>query len=121
MVLTAARPYPDRLREPKSLETLAGTGPDAGSVFDAVDLALDLSHHSPRDLTGAINKLTPAEGQDFLVMLAELLQQGVIGSETLEVNGEPYTCYLPTRLGDARLMHARAWQGNSTHTLNLFA
>ncbi len=121
MVLPAARPLPERPREQNSLEALRGTGPDSGSVFDAVDLALDLSHKSPRDLMGAMNKLTPGECQEFLSMLAELLQQGIIGTETLEVNGEPYTCYLPTRMGDTRLMHARTWQAGERHSLDLLA
>jgi len=109
------------LHKPDSLNTPEKVHCDPGAVFDAIDLALDLSHNGPRDLAGAVKKLSSGECEEFLTMLAELLQQGVIGTETLEVNGEPYTCYLPTRLGDPRLMHAKPWRRNTSLSLNVTA
>lgn len=81
------------------------------SVFDAIDYTLDLSNPRGRNLLGAVGELSPADRQTFLTSLADLLQQGVIGTETLDVHGEPYTCFLPTRLSDPRLAHARPWRG----------
>lgn len=118
--ITAGRTAREPLK-PAPSNTPEEARPDPGAVFDAIDLALDLNHNGPRDLAGAMKKLSAAECEEFLTMLAELLQQGVIGTETLDVNGEPYTCHLPARLGDSRLMHAKPWRGNTHRSLNVTA
>jgi len=81
-----------------------------GSLFDAVGVVLDLSLEG-RDLLGAYAQLSAEDRSAFLDIVANLLSQGVVGTETLEVNGEPYTCFITTRLGDPRLMHARLYRG----------
>ena len=83
-----------------------------GSLFDAVGVVLDLSLES-RDLLGAYAQLSAEDRSAFLDIVAGLLSQGVVGTETLEVNGEPHTCFITTRLGDPRLMHARLYRGDA--------
>ena len=81
------------------------------SIFDAIDLVLDLSSEG-RGLLEAYSSLGADDQQTFLGMLAELLKQGVIGQETLELGGQPYTTFATTRLGDPKLMHAPAYHGS---------
>ena len=80
-----------------------------GSVFDAMEVALDLSGES-RDLYGTYTRLGKEGGGAFLDMLANVLQRGIVGTETLEVDGQARTTFITTRLGDPRLMHARAYR-----------
>ena len=80
------------------------------SVFDAIYLALDLTSGG-RDLIGTYNSMSAEDRGAFLSQLAGLLEQGVVGQETVELNGEPYTTFITTRLGDPELMHARAYRG----------
>jgi len=56
-------------------------------------------------------------------MLANMLQRGIVGTETLEVDGQPRTTFITTRLGDPRLMHARTRRGSVTFQprINLMA
>jgi hypothetical protein len=83
------------------------------SLFDAVDLALDLSRDTTQGATvmGAYNALDATDRNAFLSTLSGLLKQGVVGTETLDVNGESQTTFVDTRLGDPRLMHAKTWRG----------
>lgn len=82
-----------------------------GSLFDAVGVVLDLSLEG-RDLLGAYSQLNSDDRSVFLDIVASLLSQGVVGRETLEVNGEAYSCFVTTRLGDPRLMHACPYRGS---------
>ncbi len=78
------------------------------SLFDAVGVVLNLSD-SGRDLMGTLARVSVSERPAFIEMVADLLQHGVVGTETLEVNGEPYTAFATTRLGDAQLRHAKPY------------
>ena len=109
--------------------TTARTQPDRGAdrlsavaAADAVDDVLNLSGAAGRDVIGTFHRLDSGEQQDFLTMLAELLSQGVVGTETLEVNHEPYVSFLPSSIADPRLAHARPWrQDQARHALDILA
>jgi hypothetical protein len=72
------------------------------SAAEAVDAVLNLGG-GPRDVAGGYAGLRPEDRPDFLKMLATLLRQGVIGTETRKVNGEPYTAFVDTAIADPRL------------------
>ncbi len=74
-------------------------------------MVLDLSSDA-RDIMGTIAALEGEERNQFLDIIAGVLQQGVVGTETLEVNGQPYESFVTTRLGDPRLMHAKPYPGS---------
>ena len=82
-----------------------------GSIFDAVGVVLDLSSET-RDALGAVSGLEGEERNQFLEIIASVLNRGVVGTETLEVNGQPYESFATTRLGDPRLMHAKPYYGS---------
>ncbi len=79
-----------------------------GSLFDALDTVLDLSSQG-RDLLAAYSSLSSADQEAFTQTLSSLLSQGVVGTETLEVRGEPYTSFATTRIGDEDLRGARPY------------
>lgn len=54
--------------------------------------------------------LSAEERDSFLKMLANLLQQGVVGTETLEVNGQPRDTFVSARMADPELAHARPYR-----------
>ncbi len=54
-----------------------------------------------------ISELTETERQEFFKMLTNLLAQGVVGYEVLEVDGRPEKHYLVNQIGDQRLYGAQ--------------
>jgi len=78
-----ARQADAAFRAAEGADAFLNTGGDRAALYDAARSA-------------AANP--DAGGDAFLKMLASLLQQGVIGSEQLEVRGETYTSYLDTRI-----------------------
>lgn len=98
----AKNPAPSDTSESRILPT--------GSLFDAVGVVLDLSSEA-RDVMGAVASLEGEERNMFLDIIASVFQQGVVGTETLEVDGQPYESFVTTRLGDPKLMHAKPYQG----------
>ena len=67
-----------------------GPSPRAVAALDAT-LGLDPNGGAP---LRAIGRLRPEEQADFAQMLAKLLQQGVVGAETREVDGRAYTTFV---------------------------
>ena len=114
--ITAALPTQSAANRPTSAAPTA-TAPTTGNaaqdpkliptatLFDAVGVVLDLSLEN-RDVVGAYSQLSSSDKSAFLNQLSELMQQGVVGTETLEVRGEAYTTDITTRLGDETLRHA---------------
>lgn len=88
-----------------ALDVLQAPDVVSGSAIEAVDVVLDLSRGS-RNVLGSVFRLDKDQLQEFLRITAELLQQGIVGTETLEVRGEPYVSYLPDRIADPRLRDA---------------
>ena len=79
--------------------------PPGGGAFQAIEDTFDLTHGN-RNLHGNFQRLSPEDQQEYLKMLARLLQHGIVGTETLNVNNQPYTTFATTRLGDPQLRHA---------------
>ena len=84
---------------------LGNTGLTAGGAFGAVDAVFDLSGRRG-DLFGRYAALGKEDRESFLQVTASLLKQGIVGTETLQVNGRPYRSDVTTRLGDERLRRA---------------
>ncbi len=83
--------------------------PDSLSVTDAIEDTFDLSR-SGRDLLQTLQSLAPADRESYLNNLARLLKAGIVGTETLEVEGRAYQSFATTRLADPRLAHARHYR-----------
>lgn len=79
------------------------------SVSDAIEDTFDLSR-SGRDLLQTLQTLAPADRESYLNNLARLLKAGIVGTETLEVEGQAYHSFATTRLADHRLAHARPYR-----------
>jgi len=79
------------------------------SAIDAVDVVFQLSRGG-RDVLGAVYALDKEQLQEFLRITADLLRQGVVGTEVLNVRGEPYVSYLPERVADPKLRDAPPWR-----------
>lgn len=92
------------------------------SAAEAVDAVLNLGG-GPRDVAGTYGGLPPENRPDFLKMLAALLRQGVIGTETRKLNGEAYTTFVDTAIADPRLkgLPLYAPPENKTRTIDLRA
>jgi len=84
--------------------------PSSGpSVPDAITDTLDLSSGA-RNLPATFNELSPLEQTQYLENLARLLQAGIVGVETVEVNGAPYKSFASTRVADPRIAHAAPYR-----------
>jgi hypothetical protein len=92
----------------------------ATTAVKAIDDVLDLSQGG-RDIGGLFQKLGAPEQDEFLKMLVRLLQHGIVGTETLEVNGQPHETFVTTRIADPELRHARPYRNTQrpTSTLDL--
>lgn len=84
------------------------TSGNPADALAAVRDTLDLSTPVRAGLD-AIRNLRPDEQRQYLEILARLLREGIIGTETLEVNGQPYESFASTRFADPRLAQARAY------------
>lgn len=89
------------------------------SVFGAVSAAFDLSGRR-NSVFVDFNRLAPEDRGMFLQVTASLLKQGIVGNETLRVDGRPVTTDVTTRLGDERLRRAPVYR-ESGQTLDLRA
>jgi len=82
------------------------------SLFDAVGVVLDLSLEG-RDLIGTYASMKPEDRGAFVDMLTTVMDSGVVGNETLEIAGKPYSTDAVTRLGDNGLLHANPYRGRT--------
>lgn len=76
---------------------------------DAIEDTLDLSSNA-RNVLAAVSGLAPAERNQYLENLARLLKAGIVGVETLEIDGRPYQSFASTRAADPRVAHARPYR-----------
>lgn len=84
----------------------AATAADSAiQAIDAVDVVLDLSSGA-RDLLGVVYGLPKESLEEFLKLSAALLEQGIVGTETLEVQGEPYKSFVSARMANSHLRDA---------------
>ncbi len=70
---------------------------------------MDLSsrRHSPQEI---LQSLDQEDQNTYVAILSKLLKAGVVGTETLEVRGQPYTSFVSARVGDPDLARANATQ-----------
>lgn len=87
--------------------------PAQPSAIAAVEDVLDLSSGS-RNIIGNYRALSPEEQVNFLETLATLLKQGVIGTETKEVNGRPYQSFVSIGFADPVVRDAPTYRDNDT-------
>ncbi|MBI3118993.1 MAG: hypothetical protein HYZ00_09930 [Candidatus Hydrogenedentes bacterium] len=75
------------------------------NAFKAIDTFLDLGR-SGQSRLAAVRELNAAEAPLFLRHLRELVRLGVVGTEVLEVDGEPRQAFVDTAYADPRLRNA---------------
>ena len=97
-VHTIPRPAPHSQR--------AGHDADHVKINQAIADTLDLSLPS-RNPFQIVEELRPEDQEVYLEQLARLLREGIVGTETLDVRGQPYTSFASTRFADPELAHAR--------------
>lgn len=68
-------------------------------AFDKVNKFLNLGRPDRLD----ISDLNPEEKEEFVKMIAALVQKGIIGYEIREVDGKPEKHYFVNEIGDERL------------------
>lgn len=87
-------------------DSINSTDLNANKVFKKIDSFLNLgSAHSI-----STDKLSPSERDAFLKSLAKLLKQGIVGTETLDVNGRPEKHFVDVEIGNTRLYGRRTWE-----------
>ena len=64
-----------------------------------------------RGVLGDFKALSPDDQREFLQATASLLKQGIVGQNTLRVDGQPRVTDATIRLADDRLRHAPAYTG----------
>lgn len=79
-----------------ALPPIAPRGPRGGSAIGAIDALFDLSA-GRRDPFSTLGRLSGEELESFLQMTADLLRAGIVGIETLEVEGQPRETFVSTR------------------------
>lgn len=86
---------------------------NTSKALAAVDSVLNLG--SPDRLN--ISDLNPAEKEEFLKMLSELLKRGVIGYEVLDVNRRPEKHFIVNQICNHRLRGAKLYKNTSPKPL----
>lgn len=71
-------------------------------ALHAVDAAFDLSRSRGGPLR-AIANLDKAALEEFIAMTVRLLKAGIVGTETYDRDGRPYTTFITTGMADPKL------------------
>lgn len=79
---------------------------NTSKVFSKLDSFLNLGKPDRLD----IGDLNPKEKEEFLKMLAVLMQEGVVGYEIREVDGKPEKHYIVNQIGDERLYGTKLYK-----------
>lgn len=79
---------------------------NTAKAFKKIDSFLNLGE--PRSFS--LEDLSPDEKEEFLTMLAKLLEKGIIGYEELEVDGKKEKHFIVTQIGDERLKGAKLYK-----------
>jgi hypothetical protein len=70
--------------------------------LQAVDAVFDLSRSSGDPLRSIAN-LDPEALDEFITMTVRLLKAGIVGTETYDRDGRPYTTFITTGMADPEL------------------
>ncbi len=79
---------------------------NTSKVFDKVNNFLNLG--KPDRLN--TDDLTPEEKEEYVKMIATLIQKGIIGYEIREVNGKPEKHYIVNQIGNQRLYGTKLYR-----------
>ena len=90
----------------KKLDTLSYTKPS--KVFDKIENFLNLGKPDRLNLSD----LNSEEKEEFLKILAKLIQNGIVGYEILEVDGKPEKHFIVNRIGDKRTYNSKLYKKN---------
>jgi hypothetical protein len=82
---------------------------DTSKVFSQVDKFLNLGNPDRLDL----GKMSPADKEEFLKVVANLLKKGVVGYEVLNVNGQPEKHFIENEIGDSRIEGAKLYNNGN--------
>jgi hypothetical protein len=93
---------------PKSTTSFKDTAniSDTSKVFSQVDHFLNLGNPGRVD----VGSMSPADRKDFLKIVANLLHNGVVGYEVLNVNGQPEKHFIENEIGDTRIKGAKLYK-----------
>jgi hypothetical protein len=72
---------------------------NTSKVFDRVNDFLNLGKPNRLDTSD----LSPEEKEEYIKMIAALMQKGIVGFEIREVNGKPEKHYIVNQIGNQRL------------------
>lgn len=79
---------------------------NTAKVYDKVDKFFNLGAEDRLD----ISDLSKEEKDEFLKMIAKLIDKGVVGYEVLEVNKKPEKHYVDIQIGDERIKGAKLYK-----------
>jgi hypothetical protein len=79
---------------------------DTSKVFSQVDNFLNLGSQDRVDTS----KMSPADRKEFLKIVANLLHNGVVGYEVLDVKGQPEKHFIENEIGDQRIKGAKLYK-----------
>lgn len=80
---------------------------DFGKVFQKVDDFLNLGKKDPMDL----GELNESEREEYLKMVTKLVDNGIVGYDTFEINGKREKHYAANQIGNKRLYGAKPKSG----------
>ena len=78
---------------------------NTAKAFEKIDSFMNLGQ--PRSFT--LDELSEEEKEEFLQMLAKLIEKGIIGYEELEVDGKKEKHFIVTQIGNDRLKGAKLY------------
>ena len=81
---------------------------NTSKAFAKLDNFLNLGKSDRLDTSD----LNEEERKEFLKMLSDLIKNGVVGYEILEVNGKPEKHYVVNQIGDERIYGAKLYKKN---------
>lgn len=81
-------------------------------VFQAVDEALNLTKEN-RNVFDVYDSIGSGNIKTFLDTLADLLKNGVVGTELLDLGGRPTESFASSNFADSRLHDAVPWRGRN--------
>ncbi len=84
----------------------------SSEVFDAVDTFFDLTRER-RNVFGLLEGMNRVDLQEFLRVTAFLLSQGVVGTETYLLDGQPYERFATLAVGDERAREGRRFDARA--------
>lgn len=112
----AITPLPARPAPAPPVDARATVVSDALAVYDGIQDTFNLTGPG-RDIFGGYAQLQETQKAGFLNQLASLLHQGVVGTETREVDGRPYQSFVEIGFADERLRGTRSYTRGSQFDL----